>query len=829
MYQSTNSKGSKRAGKSCSAPLSVLALSILCLTGCDAVFGGEESPTGVAEGAGVGDSCSVAGDCRTGLRCDDGLCTATGSQPENGRCTLSAECADGLYCSELSICALAGEAKVDESCNSNGDCLPGLYCELRGFVGVCSEPGTGDSGDTCQSTADCLAGLGCIQPDPTVNATACTPGSAGGGLVLVTPVECEPPGIPDGGDFQVFFEIPRAGEEVTEFYRLPFPNDIRLSGGRIDLSGHPRPELDVVGNVIKTLIEQAESDISGFGTHQAGFFRFNEFPDPDSVTISGDNPVLSLVNINPESRNYGRRTSLSWSATDGRGSFICNNWLAVRPLWSQAFEHGSTYATIITSGVRSRNGDQPAQSDDFELMMNGRAPEESELASAWEAYAPLRAYLLEQGIPSGTIMGASVFTIDDPDQPIDGISAALEPLDPPTNSELVLCRQGALSPCDDGFEGEDHVRGCFTESEDHFEIHTTVDIPVFQVGEPPYLEQDGGLLFDDNGVAILQRTESVCTTITVPKTSSMPAQGWPMVVYAHGTGGNFRGHVDELASELSELGYATIGYEGVQHGDRRGDSTDPPEGLFFNFINPRASYGNVLQGAVDVLSYGRFAEAFQVEGADSPTTGIIRFNPDKLVFFGHSQGGTVGSIAAAGDHNYSAIVLSGTGGGLLLSLLEKSEPVDIASGISLVLQESSSEFHPVLNLIQMYFEGVDPLNYAARVIRQRPEGAHVPNLFQSYGIGDSYTPDPAIEALSGVLGLSILTPVIDGYGRPEVEPPVTGNVADGAATAAIGQYQPAENEDGHFVIFDNDDAHAQLMGFLETLALEPVPTIPAVQ
>jgi len=802
---------------------------LFCMAGCDAVFGGEESPTAVPEGAGVGESCSVAGDCRTGLRCDDGLCTATGSQPEGGRCTLSGECADDLYCSEISICAQAGESEIDESCNSSGDCVSGLYCELRGFVGVCAEPGIGDSGDECESTADCLAGLGCIQPDPTVNATACTPGAAGGGLVLVTPIECEPPGIPDGGDFQVFFEIPRSDEEVTEFYRLPFPNDIRISGGRVDLSGHPRPELDVVGNVIKTLIEQAEADISGFGTHQAGFFRFNEFPDPDSVTISGDSPVLSLVNITPESRNYGRRTSLSWSATDGRGSFICNNWLAVRPLWSQAFEHGSTYATIITDGIRSRNGDRPVQSDDFTLMMNGREPEDQELVAAWDAYAPLRTYLLDVGVPSGTIMAAAVFTIDDPDQPIDGISAALDLLDPPTNDELVLCSQGATSPCDDGLDGEDHVRGCFTESEDHFEIHTTVEIPVFQVGEPPYLEQDGGLLFDDGGVAILQRTEPVCTTITVPKTSSMPAEGWPVVVYAHGTGGNFRGHVDELGSELSEMGYATIGYDGVQHGNRRGDSTDPPDGLFFNFINPRASHGNVLQGAVDVLSYGRFAETFSVAGADSPTTGIIRFNPANLVFFGHSQGGTVGSIAAAADHSYAAIVLSGTGGGLLLSLLEKSEPVDIASGISLVLQESTSEFHPVLNLIQMYFEQVDPLNYAARIIRQRPEEAAVPSLFQTFGIGDSYTPDRSIEALSGVLGLSILTPVIDDYGRPEIDPPVSGNVADGAATAAIGQYQPAENEDGHFVIFDNDDAHAQLMGFLETLVSDVVPTIPAVQ
>ena len=804
-----------------------VAMLSLCCAGCDAIFGGDETPTGAAGAGGVGDSCSLTSDCRSGLRCDSGSCQATGSQPEGGRCTISDECADGLYCSAVGVCATAGNTVEGGSCSTSADCSAGLYCELAGFSGSCAAPGTGDIGDDCVTAGDCVAGLGCLQIDPADTRTVCTPGVAAGGLVLVNPAVCDDPGVPEGGEFNVHFEVPRSGETPGEFYRLPFPNDIRARGGSIDMTGHPRPDLDVVGNVVKTLILQIEADTPAFGPHQAVYFRFNEFPDPSTISITGEDPVLYMVNISPDSSNYGRRTSLAWSATDGRGSFICHNWLAIRPLWSQPFEHGSTYAAIITDGVRGRNGEVPAQTDDFAAVLGGTEPADGDLGAAWEAYAPLRDYLTDQGIVASSLMGAAVFTIDDPDAAFEGVLPAVEASGVPAHGDLVRCSADATSPCDDGLDGDEHVRGCFTESDDYFEIHTTVEIPIFQVGDAPYFERDGGFLFNEEGIALQQGTQDVCTSIMIPKGASMPADGWPGVIYAHGTGGNFRGHIESLGQDLAALGYAAIGFDGVQHGTRRGDSDQPPDVLFFNFVNPRAAFGNVLQGAADVLAYGVFAAGFSVEPADSPTTGAIRFDPNTLVFFGHSQGATVGAVAAAANHNYAAIVLSGAGGGLLLSLLEKSEPIDIAGGISLVLQESTSEYHPVLNLIQMYFEGADPLNYARSVISHRPEEASTPSLFQTYGIGDSYTPDRTIEALSTAFGVHQLTPVISEYGRPTVDPPVSGNIAAGTATAAVGQYAPPEGRDGHFVIFDNQDARAQLLGFLESLAADAIPTIPA--
>ena len=41
------------------------------------------------------------------------------------------------------------------------------------------------------------------------------------------------------------------------------------------------------------------------------------------------------------------------------------------------------------------------------------------------------------------------------------------------------------------------------------------------------------------------RTENVCLSLTIPKGVGMPANGWPLVIYAHGTGGSFRSHMRE--------------------------------------------------------------------------------------------------------------------------------------------------------------------------------------------------------------------------------------------------------------------------------------------
>src|SRR5690606_34419816 len=109
-----------------------------------------------------------------------------------------------------------------------------------------------------------------------------------------------------------------------------------------------------------------------------------------------------------------------------------------------------------------------------------------------------------------------------------------------------------------------------------------------QQGEAPYESAGGGI--QTSGPV---RNEDVCLSLTVPKVS-MPASGWPLVVFAHGTGGSFRSHVrPEVAGALAaaaipggSVPVAVLGIDQVSHGPRRNGSTQSPNNLFFNFMNP---------------------------------------------------------------------------------------------------------------------------------------------------------------------------------------------------------------------------------------------------
>ncbi|MBN1944121.1 MAG: hypothetical protein JW797_00540 [Bradymonadales bacterium] len=800
----------------------LLACFILSAVGCEALFGDPAEP--VSPERSVGEACETREECRTGLTCQDGTCQPAGDRQEGSSCILTGECVEGLYCSPNGFCQPAGDSQLNEACTTNADCVAGLFCDYRGFIGVCQEPGAADFGQECTTTADCMAGLGCGPSG------SCIQGLQAGGLVVFSGGTCPDTELADEAPFEVIFHVPRSGETITDFYSLPFPNDIRRRTGRVDLSGHPRPELDVVGNVVKTLISQIEQDVTGFGLNQTIFFRFNTLPDRATITLGGEDAVLQIVNIDPDSDHYTQQKSVAWSATDARGLFICHNWMGVRSYWDEPFDPDTTYAVLFTDGIRGIGNRMPAQAEDLAALLSDTEPTDPDLREAWLTYEPLRSYLADREIDPDTIVGATVFTTGNPSRHQSGIYQAVQQLDQIEHTSPVLCSTTTTSPCDDGLTGAEHQRGCSAPSDDYWEIHLQVEVPVFQEGTPPYLEEGGSILFDEGGVAILQGTHPVCTVLTIPKEGTMPESGWPVVVFAHGTGGSFTSHLSTLAADLSELGFVTLGFDGVQHGSRRGDSALSPEVLFFNYANPRAAAGNVMQGSADVHFFGRFAAQLQLDDEDSPLSDPILLDPERLVFFGHSQGGTVGVPALAHDDVYVAAILSGTGGGLMLSLPEKHSPIDIAAGLEIILSgETLSDFHPVMNLVQMYFEPADPLSYGSQLIYNRPEEMAGFHLFQGWGLGDTYTPERTTKELALAIGLPLMTPVLVNYPRPPVDPPVSGNLLVGGEryTCALGQYNPPEGQDGHFVLFDNPTARSQVLGFLETLLTDPVPTIPA--
>src|SRR6266568_8954925 len=91
--------------------------------------------------------------------------------------------------------------------------------------------------------------------------------------------------VDGGAAVAALFEVPAAGQHPSEFYALPFPNDLRLNrnrsgnaDGTMDLADYPRPS-DLIGRYIDIFA----ADTGGFGTNSAIYFRFSGPIDPATL------------------------------------------------------------------------------------------------------------------------------------------------------------------------------------------------------------------------------------------------------------------------------------------------------------------------------------------------------------------------------------------------------------------------------------------------------------------------------------------------------------------------------------------------------------------
>jgi hypothetical protein len=771
------------------------------------------------EGASIGEQCSGDPACRTGLVCEQGTCAPSGSVPSGGTCLVSAECDQGQCVA--GTCQPAGEAKDGEACATDGDCAIGLRCELSGLRGTCQSEGNGDVGGECELAVDCLAGLVCVSG-------TCSAPSLGAlsGAVGWSGVDCP---AAEEGPVRAYFEVPGAeGADEGDFFRLPFPNDARRSAkGRLDLSGFPTPGVGVLGfDPVMRYVEAIEAADRGWGTYPTVIFRFSGVIDAESLKSDGK---LSFVDISADEAQRQPSAGWEWQYTSGPNAYVCGSRLLVRRPAGAPLVPGHVYAVYFSTGVLDPDGEPVERSPNLAAVLGDDEPSDRKLGAVHQAYEPLRQYLAEQEIDPETLLNATVITVGNVRDTMRDLADEVASAPLPKASHWVRCAKGVESPCPE--RDAEQGRACGGTQEAYAEYQALVSLPIFQEGSAPYLESGGGIVLGEP-----QRTEQVCLSLTVPK-GNMPGEGWPLVVFAHGTGGSFRSHVtSSVAGALSKaplpggdsIGLAVLGIDQVQHGTRRGKSDQDPEDLFFNFANPAAARGNPLQGAADQLALARFAAKLDVD-VDSTT---LRIDPAKIFFFGHSQGSTEGSLMLPFATDYRTSVLSGNGASIRESLVSKTSPVNIKSLLPLLLgdRELATDlggYHPVLGLIQQWMDPADPLNFAAALAVSPVAEVGARNVFATYGLDDTYSPPATLQAF--VLAGGFAWVDNSGFtperfaGLKSVDPPLAGNL--GTVTLGFRQYEAATGSDGHFVAFDVDQANEDMVRFLAMAANGDTPAI----
>jgi predicted esterase len=780
-----------------------VVVAVLSAAGC------KKASTGAA---GNGSQCTVNIDCPANEYCVSGVCNTPGMITAGGLCTASRDCATGLYCSALGTCATGGTLDEGGSCTTDGVCKPPLRCNLTGFFGTCGAAGTAESGATCTSSTDCLAGLLC-----------------GASKTCLPPFQAFPPyagaTCTNEGPFRIYFEVPRVATPPKDFFRLPFPNDIRVNGGALDLSDFPKPGPTPLGvDLVQLYVDSWTTDFDGFSAIGVTTFRFSG--DIDYATSTGDNVWLVDVTPGAGGRQYGR----NWLFTPARTKYSCEHRMTVRNGTDAPLTPKHTYAVILTTGIKSDKGEALSLDPDMTAMLAATAPTDATLMHAWTTYQPLRDWLASPGtgVTAPPVAAAAVFTVQDAPGHVQRLATSLAAQPAPVLKDVTLCAAGVKSPCDDTTP----ARACPATPDPAFdEIHGRFTVPIYQKGTEPYDTPDmgGGIVENSDGVPAVDRTEDVCFALTVPKAATAPKAGWPLMVYHHGTGGSFRSFIDEgLAAKLAGLATpsAVFSFDAVEHGARKGTSTKSPNDLVFNPLNPRAARDNFLQGAVDVL------QAFRVAGVelDAATTGAaVAFDATKVTYFGHSQGSTSGALAVAFSDAAPATVFSGAGSFLTHSLLDKTNPVNIAAGMTFLLGEALDDSHPVLTIFQSFFDRSDPLNYNGLIIQAPPAKLHSKHVFMSYGTLDTYTPASTLQATEASLGLPHpMTVLLDGPPTPTGPRPVSLNMKGGDGqmrTAGMFVYSP-DGYDGHFVALQNPAAITDWSAFLGSYLATGTPTVP---
>lgn len=634
---------------------------------------------------------------------------------------------------------------------------------------------------------------------------------------------------------------------AERWLRFPFPADSRrLPNGSPDFSDFPNPD----GNSLLAGWLAEASTVDGFSTQGLAYFAFEGAVDVSTLSaVPGDflatgSPVF-LVDVTKSSPEYGRRFPLRWHyyALDGGpdGMFVALDTLGIGPAWGFPLREGTTYALVIRDSLRAADGGRIGQP----ALLGGLLADAPNVPAVTPVvdqalydelradYAPLRVYLAEQAIDASHVVDATVFTTQTFSEELAAVAGQVhDDLPAPTMSGSFLVQSGSNAYLTENFAYSS------TQTTSYDVYSGDYLAPNYQEGTVPYATSGGGFHFVA-GLPEPASTETIRFVLTVPTAPPDTTLGcYPIVLYGHGTGGSrnsFR--YDGTAGRLAARGMAGISIDMPLHGVRAQGMSFDVEQMSFNFYNARAFRTNFRQGAVDLVSLARFVrESLSVPAAVSHTGQTISFCPDRVGYMGHSQGGLTGAMGIPFVPEIHDFMLSGAGGGLGITLINRTDIVDFKTLLALVLGvptfEDWGEEHPLITLIQTLAEISDPTGYAPYWNRDGRYRAPA-SVMMTSGQHDTQTPYRTATALALAAGMPLTTPVAiptpeyDWLGLAAVSPPVSGNAVN-ATTMGLLQYVAdlaITDADTHFLVFHRPEAIDASMEFLRSGLYDGTPVI----
>ncbi len=629
-----------------------------------------------------------------------------------------------------------------------------------------------------------------------------------------------------------------------DFYAAPFPTDARSGGA--DVSDFPNPGANTLVSSILAILQK---DAGGFGTTSGIFFRISAPLDPTGLpTVAGSvaaGSTVVLLGIDPASPDYLKRYPVSTAFLADGGPYGTPNMLVVLPLQGTPLRPTTRYAAVVTRGLHDAAGQALGVSAAMAQIAAGAAPPGLGATGVASYQAAMKA-LAAASIPAGEVAGLAAFTTGAPDVTVGKVITAME-ASPPAISAPWVPNEVFRTYC---------------------VYQTTIPMPEYQEGMPPYTDSGGDWVFDSAGNPVLQRMEEANFVVTIPR-QKMPAAGYPIVVLSRtGAGGNRplvdRGQAAVNGGPAIAPGsgpaefYAMAGYAGSSIdgplGGLRNLTNGNEDFLIFNVGNPAALRDNIRQSAAELALQAHILQSISVDvsgcpGAEAPGN-LATFDMGNMALMGHSMGATILPAALAYEPRYRGGLFSGEGGSWIENVIYKQLPVPLYGIAGVLIDIAGSGYDltihdPVLSMFQWSCESADPPVYGRRITTE-PQDGPARHVLMMQGIVDHYIMPPIADAsilsfsldLGGaelddtppeIAGLAPVGPLLPLVGSRAISLPAGSNVtsAGGVKVTAIVTQNPSDGiEDGHEVVFQTNPPKHEYVCFLQGLLKGTPPVVP---
>jgi hypothetical protein len=664
----------------------------------------------------------------------------------------------------------------------------------------------------------------------------------------------------------VLFDSAADLHSPDHFFDFPWPSDLRLSSaGTPDLTGMPNP----TGSAVLEGLRQIAEERTGFPMVPIAWFRFTDDVAPhvatDTIAAAASSPIL-LLDVDPKSPDLGKLLP-TIAETVTPDAYVPSSVLAVGPLPGIVLEPRTQYAFLVMTSENDATGKPLGVAPALAQALSGGSDPVGKL------YSVLPAALGKAGLDASKVAAATVFTTGDVVDDLYQLSTKV------LGSYQVTVDSPAVDP---NVNDTNSRMG---------ELQATVTYPQFQVGyaSPPY--DTGGLFsLDASGAPIKQGELTVPVTITLPK-QPMPAGGYPLIVYFHGTGGMstaiadrgvWRPETDASNCPIEEVqllgptltldswnGVTGCNTPGQGPGWvmaargfamaasalplnpqrwRAGQNSAFPEYIDIN--NVAATRDDFRQGVLEQrLFFDALSRLSIPPSAVAPCTGLslpsgetaYHFNTTPLLAQGQSMGAMYANMISAVEPNIKATVPTGSGGYWSWFILQTQFIPNIKGELGLLLgiHVAFSHMHPAMHLVEMALEPVDPIVFMPRLGRSPLPGHPVRPVYEPHGQGDSYFPMAVQNAVAMAYGhkeagSEIWSTMQQGLATEDLQGlipyPVTNDVQSVSGTKRTGvvvQYVGDGVYDPHAIYSQLDSVKYQYGCFFQTFLQTGVATVPA--